>query len=171
MSVRKDPQTVRPEVCGAPSVPSLPIGIPIAPTAVPSTARMRPDEAEIAAPWSAPLLKDILVVESQGEDLDVAALGVRVALLALLDNYTVPGWLPALLDEQRCPLSGPMSPTPSWCFKKDHGAVPIGVVRLNARCHRLILASTTDLPNCSLRLRTCNRRCINTSCSSSSVSA
>jgi hypothetical protein len=119
---------------------------------------MRPDEAEIAAPWSAPLLKDILVVESQGEDLDVAALGVTIAFLALLDNHTVPGWLPALLDEQRCPLSGPMSPTPSWCFEKDHGSVPIGVVRLNARCHRLILASTTNLPNCSLRLRTCNRR-------------
>ena len=94
---------------------------------------MRPDEADIVAPWSAPLLKDVLVVESQGEDLDVAALGVSLAFLALLDKHTVPGWLPALLDEQRCPLSGSMPPTPSWCFEEDHGAVPIGVVCLNAR--------------------------------------
>ena len=90
---------------------------------------MRPDEADIVAPWSAPLLKDVLMVESQGEDLDVAALGVSLASLALLDKYTVPGWLPALLDEQRCPLSGSTPPTPSWCFEDDYGAVPIGVVR------------------------------------------
>ena len=90
---------------------------------------MRPDEADIVAPWSAPLLKDVLMVESQGEDLDVAALGVSLASLALLDKYTVPGWLPALLDEQRCPLSGSTPPTPSWSFEDDYGAVPIGVVR------------------------------------------
>ena len=102
----------------------------------PSTPRMRPDEANIVAPWSAPLLKDVLMVESQGEDLDVAALGVSLAFLALLDKHTVPGWLPALLDEQRCPLSGSMPPTPSWCFEEDHGAVPIGVVRSTPeRCH------------------------------------
>ena len=102
----------------------------------PSTPRMRPDEADIVAPWSAPLLKDVLMVESQGEDLDVAALGVSLASLALLDKYTVPGWLPALLDEQRCPLSGSMPPTPSWCFEDDYGAVPIGVVRSTPeRCH------------------------------------
>ena len=96
---------------------------------------MRPDEADIAAPWSAPLLKDVLMVESQGEDLDVAALGVSLAFLALLDKHTVPGWLPALLDEQRVPLSGPMPPFPprSFSFTEGHGAVPIGVVRLNAR--------------------------------------
>ena len=93
-------------------------------------------EEAIVAPWSAPLLKDVLVVESQGEDLDVAALGVSLAFLALLDKHTVPGWLPALLDEQRCPLSGSMPPTPSWCFEEDHGAVPIGVVRSTPeRCH------------------------------------
>ena len=76
------------------------------------------------------------MVESQGEDLDVAALGVSLAFLALLDKHTVPGWLPALLDEQRCPLSGSMPPTPSWCFEDDYGAVPIGVVRSTPeRCH------------------------------------
>ena len=100
------------------------------------------------APWSAPLLKDVLMVESQGEDLDVAALGVALMFLALLEEHTVPGWLPALLDEQRCPLSGPVS----FCFTEDHGAVPIGVVRstpqrLNARCHSLILAGTHRPPN------------------------
>jgi hypothetical protein len=85
----------------------------------------------IAAPWSAPLPKDVLTVESLGKDLDVAALGVSLSFLALLDEKTVPGWLPGLLDEQRCPLYGPIS----FCFTEDHGAVPIGVVRLNARCH------------------------------------
>ena len=39
------------------------------------TPVMRAEEA-IVAPWSAPLLKDVLTVESQGEDLEVAALGV-----------------------------------------------------------------------------------------------
>ena len=90
-----------------------------------------PADGAIAAPWSAPLLKDVLTVESLGEDLDVAALGVALACLALLDKHTVPGWLPALLDEQRCPLYGPIS----FCFEEDRCAVPIGVVRLNARCH------------------------------------
>ena len=90
----------------------------------PRAPRVSADEA-IAAPWSAPLLSDVLTVESLGEDLDAAALGVALALLALLDEHTVPGWLPALLDEQRCPISGPVS----FCFTEDHGAVPIGVVR------------------------------------------
>ena len=58
-----------------------------------------PANGAIAAPWSAPLLKDVLTVESLGEDLDVVALGVALACLALLDKHTVPGWLPALLDE------------------------------------------------------------------------
>ena len=88
---------------------------------------MGADEA-IAAPWSAPLLGDVLTVEPLGEDLDAAALGVALACLGLLEEHTVPGWLPALLDEHRVPLSGPIS----FCFTEDHGAVPIGVVRLNA---------------------------------------
>ena len=58
-----------------------------------------PADGAIAAPWSAPLLKDVLTVESLGEDLDVATLGVALACSALLDEHTVPGWLPALLDE------------------------------------------------------------------------
>ena len=97
----------------------------------PRAPRVSADEA-IAAPWSAPLLRDVLTVESLGEDLDVAALGVALAILAILEKYTVPGWLPAVLDEQHCPISGPMPPIPSFCFTEDHGAVPIGVVRLNA---------------------------------------
>ena len=109
--------------------------------------RVNADEA-LAAPWSASLLSDVLTIESLGEDLDVAALGVALMFLALLEEHTVPGWLPALLDEQRCPLSGPVS----FCFTEDHGAVPIGVVRstpqrLNARCHSLILAGTHRPPN------------------------
>ena len=109
------------------------------------------------APWSAPLLKDVLTVESQGEDLDVAAMGVTLACLALLDEHTVPGWLPALLDEQRCPISGPVS----FCFTEDHGAVPIGVVRstpqrLNASTPDATRSSSRahiDLPTCSLVLQ------------------
>ena len=87
-----------------------------------------PAGGAIAAPLSAPLPEDVLTVESLGKDLDVAALGVSLSFLALLDEHTVPGWLPGLLDEQRCPLYGPIS----FCFTEDHGAVPIGVVRLNA---------------------------------------
>ena len=137
---------------------------------------MRPDEADIAAPWSAPLLKDVLMIESQGEDLDVAALGVSLAFLALLDKHTVPGWLPALLDEQRTPISGLRPPIPSFCFTEDHGAVPIGVVRSPPDATRLILAGTHRPPNLQLALhpirpQTATRRCTNTSCSSSSVSA
>ena len=93
----------------------------------PRAPRVSADEAiAAAAPWSAPLLSDVLTIESLGEDLDVAALGVVLMFLALLEEHTVPGWLPALLDEQRCPLSGPVS----FCFTEDHGVVPIGVVRL-----------------------------------------
>ena len=101
-----------------------------------------PADGAIAAPWSAPLLKDILTVESLGEDLDVAALGVALACLALLDEHTVPGWLPALLDEHQVPLSGLMPPTPSFFFTEDHGAVPFGVVRSTPDAARLILAGT-----------------------------
>ena len=105
------------------------------------TPRVRAEEA-IAAPWIAPLLKDVLTVESQGEDLDVAALGVTLACLALLDEHTVPGWLPALLDEHHVPLSRLMPPTPSFFFTEDHGAVPFGVVRSTPDATRLILAGT-----------------------------
>ena len=52
-----------------------------------------PADGAIAAPWSAPLLKDVLTAESPGEDLDVAALGVALGCLALLEKHTVPGWL------------------------------------------------------------------------------
>ena len=139
------------------------------------TPTMRAEKA-IVAPWSAPLLKDVLTVESQGEDLEVAALGVTLACLALLDEHTVPGWLPALLDEQRCPLSGPVS----FCFTEDHGAVPIGVVRstpqrpmplAHPRGHTSTsqpAASSSTPPSDS---EPAPRRCTNTSCSLSSVSA
>ena len=96
--------------------------------ASPPASEVRVGEA-IPAPWSAPLLRDVLTVKSLGEDLDVAALGVAVAFLVLLDEHTVPGWLPAALDEQRTPLCGLMPPTPSFCFTTDHGVLPIGVVR------------------------------------------
>ena len=97
--------------------------------ASPPAAEVRADQA-ISAPWSAPLLRDVLTFKSPGEDLEVAALGVSVAFLVLLNEHTVPGWLPAALDEQRTPLCGLMPPTPSFCFTKDQGVlVPIGVVR------------------------------------------
>ena len=141
----------------------------------PRAPRVSADEA-IAAPWSAPLLSDVLTVESLGEDLDAAALGVALALLALLDEHTVPGWLPALLDEHHVPLSWLMPPTPSFFFTEDHGAVPFGVVRSTPDATRLILAGTHCPPNLQLALhpirpQTATRRCTNTSCSSSSVSA
>ena len=100
----------------------------------PPAPRVSADEAiAAAAPWSAPLPRDVLTVELLDEDLHAAALGVTLTFLDLLEDHTPPGWLPGLLDEQRCPLSGSMPPTPSWCFEEDHGAVPIGVVCLNAR--------------------------------------
>ena len=97
--------------------------------ASPPASEVRVGEA-IPAPWSAPLLRDVLTVKSLGEDLDVAALGVAVAFLVLLDKHTVPGWLPAALDEQRTPLCGLMPPIPSFCFTEYHGVLPIGVVHL-----------------------------------------
>ena len=132
------------------------------------------DEAiAAAAQWSAPLLRDVLTVELLDEDLEATALGVALTCLALLEEHTLPGWLPGLLDEQRCPLFGP---TPSFCFTEDHGAVPIGVVRLNARCHSSSSPAHIDLPTCTLvlhpiRAEPATRRCTNTSCSSSSVCA
>ena len=139
------------------------------------------DEAiAAAAQWSAPLLRDVLTVELLDEDLEATALGVALRSLALLEEHTLPGWLPGLLDEQRCPLSAPMPPTPSFCFTEDHGAVPIGVVRLNARCHsphdshpRRHTSTSQPAPLSSTRIRAkpATRRCTNTSCSSSSVCA
>ena len=129
--------------------------------------RVNADEA-LAAPWSASLLSDVLTIESLGEDLDVAALGVALMFLALLEEHTVPGWLPALLDEQRCPLSGPVS----FCFTEDHGVVPIGVVRPMPHAPH-ILAGTTSAsqPSTPPDSEFATRRCANTSCSWSSVSA
>merc|ERR1719149_415869 len=97
--------------------------------ASPPAAEVRADQA-ISAPWSAPLLRDVLTFKSPGEDLEVAALGVSVAFLVLLNEHTVPGWLPAALDEQRTPLCGLMPPIPSFCFTEYHGVLPIGVVHL-----------------------------------------
>ena len=137
------------------------------------------DEAiAAAAPWSAPLPRDVLTVELLDEDLDAAALGVTLTFSDLLEHHTLPGWLPGLLDEQRCPLSAPMPPTPSFCFTEDHGAVPIGVVRPQRPMPLLASSSPAhiDLPTCTLvlhpiRAEPATRRCTNTSCSSSSVCA
>ena len=138
--------------------------------ASPPAAKVRIDE--IAASWSAPLLTDVLTVESQGEDLDVAVLGVALAFLVLLDDHTLPGWLPALLDEQRTPISGLMPPIPSFCFTDDHGVVPIGVVRPMPHAPHILAgttsASQTSIPSDS---ELATRRCTNTSRSWSSVSA
>ena len=138
--------------------------------ASPPAAEVRIDE--IAASWSAPLLTDVLTVESQGEDLDAAVLGVALAFLVLLDEHTQPGWLPALLDEQRTPISGLTPPIPSFCFTEDHGVVPIGVVRPMPHAPH-ILAGTTSAsqPSTPPDSEFAARRCANTSCSWSSVSA
>ena len=142
----------------------------------PPAPRVSADEAiAAAAPWSAPLPRDVLTVELLDEDLHAAALGVTLTFLDLLEDHTPPGWLPGLLDEQRCPLSGPM---PSFCFTEDHGAVPIGVVRLNARCHssphprrHTSTSEPAPLSYHPIRREPATRRCTNTSCSSSSVCA
>ena len=125
---------------------------------------------------STPLFRDVLPVESLGENRwarTVAALGVALAFEVLLEEPSAPGWLPALLDEQRCPLSGPVS----FCFTEDHGAVPIGVVRstpqrpmplAHPRGHTSTsqpAASSSNPPDA----KAATRRCTNTSCSSSRV--
>ena len=133
-------------------------------SAGPSTSRMRPDEAEIAAPWSAPLLQDVLTVESLGEDLDVAALGVALAFLALLDK-SHRAWL----------ASGTTRRTALSTFRAD-ATDPLVLLhgRPRSRAHwsgapqrPMPLASSspahTRPPNLQprpppIRLRTCNRR-------------
>jgi len=89
----------------------------------------REDHGMRTAPWSAPLPRDVLGIESLGEEQKVAALGVSIALTVLLKVDTEPGWLPATIDEQRVPLNGLMAPMPSFCFTKDYrGVLPIRVV-------------------------------------------
>ncbi len=89
------------------------------------------------APWSAPLPKDVLAIESLDEEQDAAALGVAVASLILLKEFTLPGWLPAAIDEQCTPLCGPMPIIPSFCFTENHnGCVPIRVVRRSNANHQ-----------------------------------
>ena len=133
---------------------------------------------------STPLFRDVLPVESLGENRwarKVAALGVALAFEVLLEEPSAPGWLPALLDEQRVPLSGPMPPIPprSFSFTEGHGAVPIGVVRstpqrpmplAHPRGHTSTsqpAASSSNPPDAE----SATRRCTNTSCSSSRVCA
>ena len=151
----------------------------------PLRARRRRRRSTSTLLGSTPLLRDVLPVESLGENRwarTVAALGVALAFEVLLEEPSAPGWLPALLDEQRVPLSGPMPPIPprSFSFTEGHGAVPIGVVRRNARCHSSTphprrhtstsqpAASSSTPPSDS---EPAPRRCTNTSCSSLSVSA
>ena len=131
---------------------------------------------------STPLFRDVLPVESLGENRwarTVAALGVALAFEVLLEEPSAPGWLPALLDEQRVPLSGPMPPIPprSFSFTEGHGAVPVGVVRTSTpdatphpRRHTSTSqpAASSSTPSDS---EPASRRCTNTSCSSSSVCA
>ena len=89
------------------------------------------------APWSTPLPKDVLAIESLDEEQDAAALGVAAALLILLEEFTVPGWLPAAIDEQRTPLCVTMAAIPSFCFTDNHnGFVPIRVVRRSNAAHQ-----------------------------------
>ena len=96
------------------------------PTPTPATC----EEGVLDAPWSAPLPEDVLAIESLDEEQDAAALGVAAALLILLEEFTVPGWLPAAIDEQRTPLCVTMAVVPSFCFADNHnGFVPIRVVR------------------------------------------
>ena len=132
----------------------------------PLRARRRRRRSTSTLLGSTPLLRDVLPVESLGENRwarTVAALGVALAFEVLLEEPSAPGWLPALLDEQRVPLSGPMPPIPprSFSFTEGHAAVPIGVVRRNARCHSSSSPAHIGLPTCSLvlhpiRLRACN---------------
>ena len=88
------------------------------------------------APWSVPLPKDILTIKSLDEELDAAALGVAIAFLVLLEDSALTGWLPAVIDEQRTPLCGLMSPIPSFCFTENHGVLPIRVVRRSNAAHQ-----------------------------------
>ena len=124
---------------------------------------------------STPLFRDVLPVESLGENRwarTVAALGVALAFEVLLEEPSAPGWLPALLDEQRTPISGLMPPIPSFCFTEDHGVVPIGVVRPMPHAPH-ILAGTTSAsqPSTPSDSELATLRCTNTSRSWSSVSA
>ena len=150
----------------------------------PLRARRRRRRSTSTLLGSTPLLRDVLPVESLGENRwarTVAALGVALAFEVLLEEPSAPGWLPALLDEQRVPLSGPMPPIPprSFSFTEGHGAVPIGVVRRNARCHsstphprrHTSTSEPAPLSYHPIRREPATRRCTNTSCSSSSVCA
>ena len=95
------------------------------------------EEGVLDAPWSAPLPEDVLAIESLDEEQDAAALGVAAALLILLAEFTVPGWLPAAIDEQRTPLCVTMAVVPSFCFADNHnGFVPIRVVRRSNAAHQ-----------------------------------
>ena len=96
----------------------------------PTPTPVMQERGVLDAPWSAPLPKDVLAIESLDEEQDAAALGVAAALLILLEEFTVPGWLPAAIDEQRTPLCVTMAAIPSFCFTDNHnGFVPIRVVR------------------------------------------
>ena len=130
----------------------------------PLRARRRRRRSTSTLLGSTPLLRDVLPVESLGENRwarTVAALGVALAFEVLLEEPSAPGWLPALLDEQRVPLSGPMPPIPprSFSFTEGHGAVPIGVVRstpqrLNASTQRNATQRNATQRNAAQRNRT-----------------
>ena len=96
--------------------------------------------------WSCPLPNEIFEVGSQGQDEDIAALGVAIALrnhhawctpvrhasqtldspstfLAALTFFALPawqGWLPALFNEKVVPLTGLGAPLPSFPFADQH---------------------------------------------------
>ena len=131
---------------------------------------------------STPLFRDVLPVESLGENRwarTVAALGVALAFEVLLEEPSAP-WLPAVLDEQRVPLSGPIPPIPprSFSFTKATEPCPLEWCASTPAATRLILAGThtTSQPAASSSTPPSDsepapRRCTNTSCSSLSVSA
>ena len=130
------------------------------------------EEVMRTAPWSAPLPRDVLAIESLGEELNVAALGVAIALEVLLEAHAKPGWLPATIDEQRVPLNGLMAPMPSFCFAKSYlGVMPIRVVRsTRARPNPSLARSPSYLARLRQRPRSKTRRCASTYHSSSSAS-
>ena len=95
------------------------------------------------APWSAPLLGDVLTINLLGDELEAAALGVAIGYLVLLEEHAMPGWLPAVIDEHRVPLCGLNAPISSFCFTDNTGILPIHVVR----CPNFSLATLAKAPN------------------------
>ena len=146
----------------------------------PLRARRRRRRSTSTLLGSTPLLWDVLPVESLGENRwarTVAALGVALAFEVLLEEPSAP-WLPAVLDEQRVPLSGPIPPIPprsfsftkatepcplEWCAQR-----PMPLAHPRGHTSTSQPAASSSPPSDS---EPATRRCTNTSCSSSRVCA